>query len=171
MKMTIQEVEELQATVKEELKAEYAKAKKNWKELGTVDMSKHYKFFREKKHYSGNIHDIQHTDIKKIIDEYVKELNELPEHISGEESAETKFYDSEAVSEYRLQYSYQVFHENFGIDVNARRDFINALKERLKPKSYERVARDIDCSLLKLFMGEVIDWKALQKLVYNNCEL
>jgi SNF2 family DNA or RNA helicase len=45
------------------------------------------------------------------------------------------------------------------------------LEEKLKPKSYKRVTREIDCSLLKLFMDKVIKWTDVQKLVYSDCEL
>ena len=171
MKMTINEVKELQVMVKEELEKEYAKAKENWEELEIVEMPKHYKFFRGETHYSDDIHNIEHYEIKDIIDKYIQELDELPRHISGEKSVDIEFYDEETVSEYRLQYDYQIFNESFDIDARAKIDFKSALKERLKPEGYERVTRDIDCSLLKLFMDEVINWEALQKLVYSDCEL
>jgi len=169
--MTISEVKELQVTVKKELEAEYTKAKEMWEELGTVELPKHYKFFRGEKHYSDDFHNIAHDDIKEIIDRYIQEIDELPKHIDGTESNDIEFYDEEEVSEYRLQYSYQVFNESFDIDARAKVDFKSVLREKLKPEGYERVTRDIDCSLLKLFMDEVIDWTAMQKLVYSDCEL
>jgi hypothetical protein len=169
--MTTKEIEELQVTAKKKLEAEYAEAKKNWEELGTVSKPEHYKFFIMEKHYSSDIHNIPHDEVKTIIDTYIEELDALPKHISVVESTDIEFYDSETVSEYRLQYRYQVFNENFKIDNRVKVDVKKLLEEKLKPKSYKRVTREIDCSLLKLFMDKVIKWTDVQKLVYSDCEL
>ena len=103
-----------------------------------------------------------------MLSEFKKEVEELPYHIDG------RYNINLSAGDYYIEdnhYAYECYIHREELPEYAVKSKIKQwINEQLKPES-ERCTQPVDCKLLALFKEGTIDFKALQKLTYTNCNL
>ena len=109
-----------------------------------------------------------------MLSEFKKEVEGLPYHISGSYniklSAYSRYDDNDAyIEDNHYTYEYYIHKEELP-EYTVKQKVKQWINEQLQPES-AIYRQPVDCKLLELFKEGTIDFKALQKLTYTNCNL
>lgn len=110
-------------------------------------------------------------ELLETVNKFSEEVEFLKKHrVDVYDHGVTSIVEDEFEYEFRLQCNYKDFVPNAEIP-NVKKAWIkHEINKALKPDS-ESKYRWVDCGALKLFKDGVIDWDALQKITYQDCEI
>jgi hypothetical protein len=104
----------------------------------------------------------------EMLNEFKDRVEGLPYHIRGVYIIEIN-PDGGYIVENNYIYSYYV-HKDEVSEHTIKTKVKKWINGQLRPES-EPYTQSVDCKLLELFKEGTIDFKALQKLTYTNCDL
>ena len=147
---------------------------------GITDRNKYNDTYLTRKYNHIDVFGETFDFLESVIKEYREIQKENKDKIWFKFTDNTRCNDEDYDDDYRIWYEYftvkSVNDFEQIIETKTKQDIkdimYNEVKKELWKKDDEWFYKsDIDCKLLWLFKEGTIDWEALKKLVYSDCEL
>jgi len=136
---------------------------------GVTDVTKYDKFFLRTA--SKYLYMLEQSDIHSGIEEMQDFVTEHSEHVCIGKSDIEQFKETyyEGTDEFEYIYSYSTIISKLTFESVTKSQKRDNLAKLLNPGT--DMDRTPDCKLITLFKDGTIDWNALQKLTYTDCDL
>lgn len=174
--MELKEFNKLCEDIREKTLDEYEKAKELFNSESPDIKSLNENNFIIKNYKNIEIdYGISLEDMIEELQEAKKEIYKLSNGLVGfETSGNVEIeayadYDCAFIDFFGIKYSYFDLASLESVEMSIKKKIRFEVERMLNQTS--RFARPVDCKLLELYKSGTIDWKALQKLVYSDCEL
>ena len=124
---------------------------------------------KHKSIHSDDINKISIKDLHELLDEFEKEY-------AGTNLIKKSDIDyNEDIGDYYINEIGFVFHgyilDEVQLETYLQYELRKMIAELLDPKKEDIGQREVECSIMQLFREGTIDWDALQKITYKDCEL
>jgi hypothetical protein len=166
--MTLEEFEEYRDKELSEARKDFKKAVAMWNKKQEIED----KYLLHTTLISEDINGRTPEEVIEVINEFYKEVSELPYHVDGSyQKLDIKTdYDSSEIYNDFFIYSYKTISTIERIEERVKTNVRTWFRKELKPDS-EKYEQSVDCKLMELFKNGTIDFKTIQSLVYKNCVL